>query len=333
MSTSPAPLASVNRPPLRSLPVPGQRWQHGYFSDFDEITAAIRDLHYDFVPLEPGPIEATATRLELDRIVLLYGAGTFPGHSMRARSERAALVLRAGPTDDCMWHGHRIEGSSLLSVSAGTEVVGRVRGRCAWIALLWDESTIDEAAAAIGHPTTPRPSGGVVNEPPGPAIECLRRAIAGAFQIGARNPLLLEDPLVRRPAEQAVLTAAVRVAHSRRDARSVRSVSHLRAVRAAFAVLEARASEPIYLAELCESAQVSERTLRNAFQHLYGVSPIRYLALRRMELVRRALRDADPRQTRVSDVASRFGFTNLGRFAMEFRQLYGESPSRMLRAV
>jgi AraC-like DNA-binding protein len=164
-------------------------------------------------------------------------------------------------------------------------------------------------------------------------MHALRVVVGRALEVARSDSQRLEEPEVREALGDAISTAAVRALDPAPERRSIAAVSHLRAVRAAFEVLEARAGDPIYLAELCQAARVSERTLRNAFRHLYGVSPIRYLALRRMELVRRALRDADPRQTRVSDIASRFGFTNLGRFAMEFRQLYGESPSRMLRAV
>jgi AraC family transcriptional regulator, ethanolamine operon transcriptional activator len=77
--------------------------------------------------------------------------------------------------------------------------------------------------------------------------------------------------------------------------------------------------------DLCEAAGVSERTLRNAFQSVYGMSPIRFLQLRRLHQVRRALRrDA---AVSVTEVALRHGFVNLGRFAAEYRQLFGESPS------
>jgi AraC family ethanolamine operon transcriptional activator len=71
--------------------------------------------------------------------------------------------------------------------------------------------------------------------------------------------------------------------------------------------------------------------MRTAFQRIHGVSPIRYLHLHRMGQARRALRDADRTSERVADIATRFGFANLGRFAVEFRQLFGVSPSQLLR--
>ena len=102
-------------------------------------------------------------------------------------------------------------------------------------------------------------------------------------------------------------------------------VSHQRVVARAEEALDRSIDAPIYVRELCSAAGVSERTLRNAFQSLYGVSPIRLLHLRRLHQVRRVLRD--DATASVTEVALRFGFVNLGRFAVEYRQLFSESPS------
>ena len=96
-------------------------------------------------------------------------------------------------------------------------------------------------------------------------------------------------------------------------------------------VLESREGEPLYLAELCMAIGASERTLRMHCQNHLGMSPHRYLWLRRMHLVRRALVLADPSITTVTNVANNFGFAELGRFAVAYRKLFSESPSMTLR--
>jgi AraC family ethanolamine operon transcriptional activator len=60
------------------------------------------------------------------------------------------------------------------------------------------------------------------------------------------------------------------------------------------------------------------------------MGPARYLTLKRLAAVRAALRQADPVATTVTDTAIQHGFWELGRFAKEYRQTFGESPSETL---
>ena len=64
-----------------------------------------------------------------------------------------------------------------------------------------------------------------------------------------------------------------------------------------------------------------------------GLSPQRYLWLRRMNLVRRALALANPNRlaNSVTGIASDYGFTEFGCFSVQYRAMYGESPSATLR--
>jgi AraC-like DNA-binding protein len=61
------------------------------------------------------------------------------------------------------------------------------------------------------------------------------------------------------------------------------------------------------------------------------MGPIRYLTLRRMHLVRRALLKADPSKATVTRLATDHGFWELGRFAVAYRRIFGELPSESLR--
>jgi AraC-like DNA-binding protein len=93
--------------------------------------------------------------------------------------------------------------------------------------------------------------------------------------------------------------------------------------------LEANPNKPLYLPEICAAINTAERTLRVACEEHLGMGPIRYLALRRMHLARRALLRAKPSIT-VTQVATDHGFWELGRFAVAYRALFGESPSETL---
>lgn len=96
-------------------------------------------------------------------------------------------------------------------------------------------------------------------------------------------------------------------------------------------LIEARASEPMRMEALIARAGVSERTLRQAFRDYYGVGLVRYLQLRQLHQVDRALRRADPETTRVGDVLVEHGVWELSRFAARYRRLFGKLPSQTLR--
>jgi AraC-like DNA-binding protein len=81
------------------------------------------------------------------------------------------------------------------------------------------------------------------------------------------------------------------------------------------------------IADLCAVATASERTLEYAFREQIGMAPARYLRLRRLNAVRRELCATRPGDAKVTEVAMRWGFWQLGRFAAEYRAVFGERPS------
>src|SRR5262249_52673195 len=68
-----------------------------------------------------------------------------------------------------------------------------------------------------------------------------------------------------------------------------------------------------------------------AFRAVEGITPSQYLSALRLAQARRALLSADSGAETVTDVAMRFGFRELGRFAALYRKNFGESPSATLR--
>jgi AraC-like DNA-binding protein len=96
-------------------------------------------------------------------------------------------------------------------------------------------------------------------------------------------------------------------------------------------VVVARIGEPLRIDELCIVAGVSRRTLRNAVRAVYEMTPCRLLRAIRMAEARSALLSQDGATETVTQIAMRFGFLELGRFAVEYRSTFGECPSATRR--
>lgn len=87
----------------------------------------------------------------------------------------------------------------------------------------------------------------------------------------------------------------------------------------------------VYLDEICQSLKVSRRSLElHALAHL-GVTPHRYLRLRRLNQAYEALLRADPATSLVKEIAANHSFYEVGRFSVEYRRHFGEMPSETLK--
>lgn len=103
-----------------------------------------------------------------------------------------------------------------------------------------------------------------------------------------------------------------------------------RDVKRAIDYIEANLDAAIGLPEIVAASGVPGRTLIQHFHDFKGTSPVRYLRTARYERVRKALRQAEAEES-VSEIAVQWGFTHMGRFSVEYRRRFGESPSETLR--
>jgi AraC-like DNA-binding protein len=151
-------------------------------------------------------------------------------------------------------------------------------------------------------------------------------------QIAQTSPHIFELPGVVQALEQRLVHIMVRCLTEGLPSKMTTGNHRHDVIVARFEqFLEANPNTPLYLPEICAAVGAAERTLRAACEQHLGMGPIRYLALRRMHLVRRALLRAVSSTTTVTNVATDHGFWELGRFSVAYRALFDETPSETLR--
>lgn len=92
-----------------------------------------------------------------------------------------------------------------------------------------------------------------------------------------------------------------------------------------------RPDQRLSIAELCRELHVSRRSLQYCFQDVVGLSPLAYLRTLKLNQVRRGLYTASDPSSRVTQIATAWGFEHLGQFSRDYHNLFGESPSVTLR--
>ncbi|MFC4942869.1 AraC family transcriptional regulator [Pseudonocardia sp. GCM10023141] len=162
-------------------------------------------------------------------------------------------------------------------------------------------------------------------------LGCARMIQLAADQLGVDGGW--PPAVATRLREQAMMTLLLAQPHSRRDQLSGgrRPVSRA-AVRQAVDLVEADPARYLTTPSLAVAVGVGVRALQAGFQQALGTSPHAYILDVRLRRAHEELLGAcsDDGAT-VSEIARRWGFVNIGRFAQQYRQVHGVLPSETLR--
>jgi AraC-like DNA-binding protein len=302
--------------------------------DPEEYTSLIRGARVEVVVAAHETFDATITRLDLDGLWIQRGSERL------ARTFRA--VLSAGRV--MMWflgaqqphvtmQSSDIAHDDLALLAPGEAACWRSYASSEWASIsLPIDSFQQYGATLIGRDVMPREFLQVLR-PESDALARLHRLHRATVDLAETAPDAVSHPEAARGLRHHLIQAAFAAIGGSHSHVSVRGC-HIRRIMARFeALIEANPDRAMYLTEVCQAVGVTERTFRTCCQDYLGMSPIRYLTLRRLHQVRRELRKADPHNTTVTEIATRHGFWELGRFSMSYRELFAELPSVTLHRV
>jgi AraC family ethanolamine operon transcriptional activator len=140
----------------------------------------------------------------------------------------------------------------------------------------------------------------------------------------SENLMLLERGEGGLDCELEVLAGIVG-AIGRSGSRIPRANSRARAFTTSREFIRSRGADVPSVPEICAAAGVSLRTLEYAFRETVGMTPLQYLKVYRLRQVRGLLvAGASPT---VADAANAWGFWHMGKFAADYRSIYGVKPS------
>ena len=289
------------------------------------------------VPLGRGPMAIHITGIGLGD-VLLQTARSTPVALLGTLSR--ATVLLALPLDGreaTALNGRALQPRCVAAFGAGARYEAASARDCAWATVVLSAAT---AGALLGRRRLPpalHPGAHALLRA-SPAAWARAEALArDASEVAAQDPGVFEVEEARRALRSAVLETADELLASPAYEEPVRTrqarTAHRQLVRLVDDHVTAAPARIAGVAELSAALGVSERQMREAFAGVLGVSPSRYLRLRRLVLVRAALRSPGRSWPTVCEAALAHGFWHLGRFSRIYRDAYGEPPSTTLGGV
>jgi AraC-like DNA-binding protein len=296
-------------------------------NDPDEFVTMVRPSGSKLLVTGRGEFRARSTLIDLRGVYAQRGSERL-ARVARVEMARSGILFHTRPGPAMYWDGAEIRQHQVAIVRSGGGYVSRLAGPTHWGAMTLADSDLDAFCASSPEARAAFLGGCVVVTPPAAALARLRMLHSSAEFLGETSEsyaLWLEQALIETMGE------VVGFDGGRSD--TMARQHHQMIIRRFMEVLDSQPAGTVYMQEISNAIGVSSRTLRMACQTQLGVSPTQYLLLRRMGLARRALRRADPGVTRVTDVATEFGFLELGRFAVKYRQIFGETPSSTLRST
>jgi AraC family ethanolamine operon transcriptional activator len=294
--------------------------------DVDAMAAAIAGgLEAEYVQLEAGPFVAHWTVVSLCGMVLQFAREDVAVvRRLRIPAGTYAFVVPLAVAESARWNGRVIHGNELIVCGPGAECHACDPGGTEFAIISVGEGSTAAALARVYL------NAGTADCAVLPRARDARRLHhrLGAALAAASSPGAIDAAAVRTEVGGLLEVCLENAVPGERRVEA--SLCRSRIVMRAEEFFRCHVGEPVSIAQLSSIAGVSERSLRNAFNDIYTTSPKRYLRLWQLHQVRRALRSPDGRDATVTDVATFHGFYELGRFAGEYKALFGEVPSQTL---
>jgi AraC-like DNA-binding protein len=155
----------------------------------------------------------------------------------------------------------------------------------------------------------------------------LRSYATLVLQISAHEPVRFHSDGLRQRIENDLLVRASRVLEGANDVSPAsRERKALSLIRSVEQFMWEHVDEPITLQRICEHANCRMRSLIYSFKDIFGVGPITYLKILRLNAAHRRLREAHE-GARIFDVAAALGFWHMGHFSADYKRLFGTTAS------
>lgn len=307
--------------------------QSRQFTEPEQVTNAQGGVFCQLVPAGSGPFQAALHSISMGDVTLNMGHVSACMGLLRAAPDRALLQLPLEGAESLILNTVPYRPGMVGTYAGGADLL-RVGSRpTSFATLVLPSDSVENFLEPPAESRLLQPGGFALLQARPTFWDQAKRIIIAARATASTTPDIFEAEQPRCALRDALLKAAHDLVSPEPDAeiRIPRSTqTRRRIVIRADEYLRAHIDRPIYTEELCDALAVSASALAEAFRAVFGVSPHRFLKLRRMSMVRAALRAYEGPMPLVKSIALAHGFWHLGQFAHDYRETFGEMPSETL---
>jgi len=300
------------------------------FLEPDHFEASLRQAQIEILVALSPQFKARLTWAELHDLEVLRCEEDLTRVAYVCLSPQLSFVTfpaHSGPVP--VWGGTELRPSEIVFHGRGERLHQSTPGSFVWNLIALDTVQLEHYGRALSGKPFSLPSERKILRPSPRDVGRLRAQVC---RLAETKPKLLAHTEVARAIEQGLiqtLVACLTGTSMRADGAIKRR--HARIMMRFEEVLAEHLSGPLHTTELCERIAVTERTLRSCCAEFLGMSPIRYVLLRRLSRARVALRDAVPDGANLSELVRGFGFAELGRFEAAYLAAFSETPLTTLQ--
>ena len=305
--------------------------RHIESTDPDEFFSLIRPNCHNLTVVGRGQFQASATLIEGGRLYAQRRSEHL-GRMIQVNNPRPGILFLTTPGPPIFCNGFEIGYGDVLLCGPNVTFLSRLSGHTNWASMTLSADDMEAISTSYFGGSQTHIDGLRVITPPAAALahlrsmhECIESSIEAAGE-------LLDCGAAQRRLEQILITAMLNIINEAgvRSDTMARQHHHI-VINRFFEILDANLGKSLNMQVVSKEIGISSRTFRMACQEQLGICPTQYLLLRRMGLARRALQQNDPTLTTVTDIATELGFWELGRFAVKYHEIFGETPSTTLR--
>jgi AraC-like DNA-binding protein len=304
------------------------------YTNPDDYQAGIGSACVNLIVTGSGDFKARLTRLNLRHLQALSCCEQLPRIAYLSLEREQACVSFPASVGSSLTHcGVELRFGDIVFHSRGERTHQRTNGERKWgLISLPPEQLAVWGKALTGRKITSPPEGRVLRPSRSDAARLLRLH-SKICRLAETRHKLIGNAEVARALEQELLHALVNCLTADDANGNLKTKRHHADIMVRFEdALTGQSGTPLKIPALCAAIGVPERTLRACCAEFLGMSPTRYLLLRRLNMARSALRRADPATASVAEIARIHQFMEPGRFAVTYRTIFGEMPSTTLRA-